>query len=77
MPSLNIRNISPETHRALKARATSHGRSVEAELRKIVEAAVTPRVRVGSEMAAFWKQNADFDLVIERVDEQPRKVSFE
>ena len=77
MPSLNVRNITPEVHRALKARAASHGRSVEAEVRKIVEAAVQPRVRIGSELATFWKKHADFDLKVERIDEATKQVSFE
>jgi len=30
MPAVIVRNISPETHRALKRRALAHGRSAEA-----------------------------------------------
>jgi Plasmid stability protein len=40
MPAVTIRNISEETHQALKARAASHGRSTEAEIRAILEDAV-------------------------------------
>ena len=33
MPAVTIRNLSEETHRALKLRAAHHGRSTEAEIR--------------------------------------------
>ena len=36
MAALTIRNLSDETHRALKARAAAHHRSTEAEVRAIV-----------------------------------------
>lgn len=39
MPQLTVRNLTPETVEKLKARAKSGGRSLEAELRLILEAA--------------------------------------
>ena len=39
MPAVTIRNLSDEAHRALKVRAIHHGRSAEAEMRDILEAA--------------------------------------
>ena len=52
MAAVTIRNLSEETHRALKLRATRHNRSTEAEMRAILEAAVRSeeRVRLGSEL---------------------------
>lgn len=32
MPVVTVRNLSEETHRALKLRAAQHGRSIEAEI---------------------------------------------
>lgn len=57
MPSVFIRNLPEETHRALKRRAVEHGRSTEAEIRDIIESAVsTPqRIRLGSELAALGR----------------------
>ena len=57
MPSVTIRNLSEETHRALKARAAQHGRSTEAEMRAILETAVRPRarVRLGTLLAAIGR----------------------
>jgi plasmid stability protein len=53
MSAVTIRNLSEETHRALKLRAARHGRSTEAEMRAILDEAVRPaeRVRLGSVMA--------------------------
>ncbi|KFL31157.1 hypothetical protein JP75_09670 [Devosia riboflavina] len=55
MPAVTIRNLSEETHRALKVRAAHHGRSTEAEIRDILELAVRPadRVKLGSLLASI------------------------
>lgn len=55
MPAVTIRNLSVETHRALKVRAAHHGRSTEAEMRDILETAVRPanRVKLGSLLASI------------------------
>ncbi|QJQ94828.1 MULTISPECIES: plasmid stabilization protein [Halomonadaceae] len=58
MAMLTIRNISDETHRALRTRAALHGHSMEAEVREILEAAVAPeeRVKLGSLLADIGRQ---------------------
>lgn len=69
MPAVTIRNLSEESHRALKALAARHGRSTEAEIRDILEKAVHPanRVRMGSALSALGRQaglsNADIDAL--------------
>jgi antitoxin FitA len=57
MPAVIIRNLSEETHRALKARA-EHGRSTEAEIREILETAVKPgqRIRMGEALAEIGRR---------------------
>jgi plasmid stability protein len=52
MPNLTVRNLSDETHRALRIRAARHGRSTEAEVRIILEETVRPpkRLKIGSEI---------------------------
>ncbi len=57
MPAVTIRNLSDETHRALRVRAAHHGRSTEAELRDIIEVAVRPpeRVKLGSLLMAIGR----------------------
>jgi plasmid stability protein len=65
MPAVTIRNLSAETHRALKRRAKLHGSSTEGEIRTILEEAVRPatRVKIGSELARFGtKLSGDLDL---------------
>ncbi len=76
MAAVTIRNLSEETHRALKIRAAQHGRSAEAEMRDILDAAVRPanRVRLGTALSALGQQaglsNADVEA-IERRDATP------
>lgn len=58
MAAVTIRNISDETHRALKARAALHNRSAEAEMRAILEAAVRPqgRLRLGTALSEMSRK---------------------
>lgn len=84
MAMLTVRNISDETHRALRARATQHGQSMEAEVREILESAVSPngRVKLGSLLADVGRQarlSEEEFAVFEQVrDKTPsRAVSFE
>ena len=68
MAAIVVRNISAETHRALRSRARQHGRSTEAEVRAILNGAVRPatRVRLGSALAALAKPLGGLDLEITR-----------
>jgi len=66
MPAVTIRNLSEETHRALKRRAKLHGSSTEGEIRAILEEAVRPatRVKIGSELAKFGRSlRSELELV--------------
>lgn len=58
MPSVTVRNLPDEVHRAIRARATSHGRSTEAEIRGILEQAVKPtdRLRIGDALAQIGRE---------------------
>lgn len=84
MPAVTIRNLAEATHRALKVRAAHHGRSTEAEMREILEAAVRPetRVRLGSAISGQSRRlgltNDDFAALEATRDKQPAKpMSFE
>jgi antitoxin FitA len=74
MPAIVVRNISAETHRALRVRARQHGRSTEAEIREILDAAVRPssRMRLGSALAALAKPFGGLELEIRR-DKTPAR----
>ncbi len=58
MAMLTVRNLPDEVHRALRVRAAQHGRSMEAEVREILEATVAPegRVKLGSLLADIGRQ---------------------
>lgn len=84
MAAVTIRNISDETHRALRARAAHHGRSTEAGIRDILEAAVRPsgRVKLGSLLAAFGRDaelsNSDMEALQQKRDGTPAEpMTFE
>jgi antitoxin FitA len=68
MPVIVVRNISAETHRALRVRARQHGRSTEAEIRAILDGAVRParRVRLGSALAKHAKPFGGLELEVKR-----------
>jgi len=79
MPAVTIRNLSEEVHRALKVRAARHGRSTEAEIRDILEAAVRPpqRVKLGSLLAEIGRQAGGLELEIERDKSSSEPIGFE
>jgi len=58
MPSITVRNVSDEVFRAIRIRAAQHGRSIEAEMREILESAVKPegRVELGSLLAQIGRK---------------------
>ena len=72
MPSITVRNVPDDVHRALRVLAARHGRSAEAEIRDLLEQAVKPerRVRMGDALASLGRklQLTDEDLAaIEQV----------
>jgi plasmid stability protein len=84
MAMLTVRNIPDEVHRALRVRAAQHGHSMEAEVREILESAVSPagRVKLGSLLADIGRQVkltdeelAVFDQVRDKAPARP--ASFE
>lgn len=84
MAAITVRNLPEETHRALKVRAAKHGRSTEAEIREILEAAVRPprRVRMGTALAALGRRagltNEDFAILEQGRDKRPAEpLGFE
>lgn len=86
MPAITIRNLSEETHRALKIRAAKHGRSTEAEIRDILDDAARPegRIKLGSILAEIGRETgltdedrAVFDAAIARDNDTAQPISFE
>lgn len=60
MRSVTVRNVPDEVHRAIRVRAARHGRSIEAEMRDILESAVRPqgRIKLGSLLAEIGREVA-------------------
>ena len=84
MPSITIRNVPDEVHRALRVRAAMHGRSAEAEIRDILEKAARPegRVKLGSLLAAIGRDsgvtNEDVEDLAQIRDRTPAEpMTFE
>lgn len=79
MAAVTIRNLTEETHRAIKALAKQHGRSTEAEIRFILEEATRPqnRIKVGTELANFAKQFGGLDLEMTRDASPIEPASFD
>ena len=76
MPSITIRNLPDATHPALKLRATQQGRSIEAEVPFILEAAVAPKVGLGSALAEIGRslRGVDIDVALDlKRDPRPGK----
>jgi plasmid stability protein len=79
MPSITVRNVPDEVHRALRVRAAMHGRSAEAEIRFILENAVRPegRIKLGSLLTEIGREAGGVDLDIERDKTPGEPMSFE
>ena len=84
MATVTVRNLPDEVHRALRVRASMHGRSTEAEIRSILEAAVRPpeRLRLGTALTELGRRvgllEEDFAVFEEVRDKMPAEpVKFE
>lgn len=78
MPQIVVRQLPDEVHRALKIRASEHGRSTEAEARDIIARAVLPdaRPKAGDLLCDIW-QGADMsEVTFEREKTPYEPVSF-
>lgn len=79
MPSVTVRNVPDEVHRALRVRAARNGRSAEAEIRIILENAVQPegRVKLGSLLAGIGRKinltDDEFSVFERSRDKNPAK----
>lgn len=73
MSAITIRNLPEETRRALKVRAAQHGRSTEAEIRLILQAAVQPTLAMGSALQAIGRDlgGVALDLPRDRSPAEP------
>ncbi len=84
MATVTVRNLPDEVHLALRARAATHGRSTEAEIRAILETNVLPpkRLHLGTALAELGQRlglsEEDFAILEKVRDTAPAEpVKFE
>jgi plasmid stability protein len=80
MPTLTVRNLAEETHRALRLHAARNGRSTEAEVRAILEETVRPaeRLKISSEIHRIASEAGNmYGLEISRERSEIQGADFE
>jgi plasmid stability protein len=58
VPTITVRNVSPKVVQSLKALARRHNRSMEQEVRELLEGYVVERRAVLDQIEAAWKRQA-------------------
>jgi len=77
MATLTIRHLDERTHARLRGRAAEHGRSVEAEVRAILDAAVNvPDQTFLLALHASFEEIGGLDLEVPSRTDQPRSVNL-
>ena len=77
MSTLTIRQLDERTHARLRGRAAEHGRSVEAEVRAILDAAVNvPEHNLLLSLHASMAQAGGVELEVPARTDQPRPVDL-
>jgi antitoxin FitA len=77
MSAITVRSLPEATHRALKLRAAQNGRSTEAEIRAILEAAVQPKILLGSALRAVGQSIGGITLSVKRDRTAVARAKFE
>ena len=58
LPTITVRNVSPKVVQSLKALARRHNRSMEQEVRELLEGYVAERRAVLDQIEASWSRQA-------------------
>ncbi|WP_433871375.1 FitA-like ribbon-helix-helix domain-containing protein [Saccharopolyspora sp. CA-218241] len=80
MSTLTIRGLDDETHARLRVQAAQHGRSMEAEVREILQTAVAPPPPsrgLGSRIRARFAGLGEPELELPARGERPRAADFD
>jgi plasmid stability protein len=78
MGTLTIRQLDERTHARLRGRAAEHGRSVEAEVRAILDTAVNvPEQNLLLSLHGSMTEMGGIDLDLPTRTDQPRRVDLE
>ncbi len=77
MSTLTIRQLNERTHARLRGRAAKHGRSVEAEVRAILDAVVDlPEENILLALHNSFAETGGLDLEVPQRTEAPRPVDL-
>lgn len=77
MGTLTIRKLNERTHALLRGRAAAHGRSVEAEVRAILDAAVNrPEGNILLALHSAASELGEVDLQLPPRSDLPREVDL-
>lgn len=77
MGTLTIRQLDDRTHARLRGRAAKHGRSVEAEVRAILDAAVDlPEENILLALHSTFAEVGGVDLEVPDRSDRPRPVDL-
>jgi plasmid stability protein len=78
MATFMIRNLPDEIHRALRMRAANHGRSLEAEVRAILESQIEGlgSKELGSRLTSLGKQlqGFHFEIALSSIPKQKKNA---
>ena len=80
MATLTIRGLDDETHARLRVRAAEHGRSMEAEVRAILQETVSspaPATGLGTRIHKRFAAIGGADLDLPSRSEAPRAADFQ
>ena len=80
MSTLTIRGLDDETHARLRVQAAQHGRSMEAEVRAILQASVAPPPTprgLGSRIHARFAGLGEPEFELPARNEPPRAADFD
>ncbi len=80
MATLTIRGLDPVTHARLRVEAAQHGRSMEAEVRAILQERLTPHADergLGSRIRARFQRLEGDQEFPDRSGELPRAAEFD
>ncbi len=58
MPTITVRNVPPRVVQSLKALARRHNRSMEQEVRELLEGHVAERAAILDQIEAGWQSQA-------------------
>ena len=80
MPDILLRDVDPALDKALRHRAVEHGQTREAEIKVILESAVSKKIAkrsLSEVLMAIPKIDTDVDELFRRPDESARQTGFD